>query len=142
MPLVAEYSLKIPGWAARAGRRAMLPAGIFSATEKRVFDHAERVHPIYFEFPSEKLDDVTITLPAGWQVSSVPPALDDTVNIVGYTLKVENNKGTVHLTRKLRINLMLLQTEYYAALRDFFQRVRKGDEQQIVLLPGAASSSN
>lgn len=141
-PLVAEYSLKIPGWAARAGRRAMLPAGIFSATEKHVFDHTERVHPIYFEFPSEKLDDVTITLPPGWQVSSVPPPQDEAVNIVGYTLKVENNKGTLHLTRKLRINLMLLETQYYGALRDFFQRVRKGDEQQIVLQPGTSSSSN
>lgn len=141
-PLVAEYSVKIPGWAARAGRRAMLPAGIFSATEKRVFDHAERVHPIYFEFPSEKLDDVTITLPPGWQVGSVPPVQDEAVKIVGYTLKVENDKGALHLTRKLRIDLILLDTQYYGALRDFFQRVRKGDEQQIVLQPGTASSSN
>jgi uncharacterized protein DUF3857 len=141
-PLVAEYSLKIPGWAARAGRRAMLPAGIFSASEKRVFDHTARVHPIYFEYPSEKLDDVTITLPPGWLVSSVPPVQDETVKIVGYTLKVDRDKGTLHLTRKLRLDLILLEPEHYNALREFFQRVRKGDEQQIVLLPGGASSSN
>ena len=141
-PLVAEYNLKIPGWAAKAGRRAMLPAGIFSASEKRVFDHTARVHPIYFEFPSEKLDDVTITLPPGWLVSSVPPVQDETVKIVGYTLKVERDKGVLHLTRKLRLDLILLEPEHYNALREFFQRVRKGDEQQIVLLPGGASSSN
>jgi Domain of Unknown Function with PDB structure (DUF3857)/Transglutaminase-like superfamily len=141
-PLVAEYNLKIPGWGAKAGRRTMLPAGIFSATEKRVFDHTERVHPIYFEFPSEKLDDVTITLPPGWQVSSVPSPQDQAVTIVGYTLKVERDKGAVHLTRKLRLNLVLLETQYYPGLRDFFQMVRKGDEEQIVLLPGTASSSN
>jgi hypothetical protein len=141
-PLVAEYSLKIPGWAARAGRRAMLPAGIFSASEKRVFDHTARVHPIYFEYPSEKLDDVTITLPPGWLVSSVPPVQDETVKIVGYTLKVDRDKETLHLTRKLRLDLILLEPEHYNALREFFQRVRKGDEQQIVLLPGGASSSN
>jgi hypothetical protein len=141
-PLVAEYNLKIPGWAAKAGRRAMLPAGIFSATEKRVFDHTARVHPIYFEFPSEKLDDVTITLPAGWLISSVPPPQDETVKVVGYTLKVERDKSTLHLTRKLRIDLILLESEHYNSLREFFQRVRQGDEQQIVLLPGTASSSN
>ena len=141
-PLVAEYNLKIPGWAAKAGRRAMLPAGIFSATEKRVFDHTARVHPIYFEFPSEKSDDVTITLPAGWQISSVPPPQNETVKIVGYTLKVERDKGTLHLTRKLRIDLILLEAEHYNSLREFFQRVRQSDEQQIVLLPGTASSSN
>ena len=52
--LVAEYKLKIPGWVSGAGRRALLPVGIFSATEKNVFEHEQRVHPIYFEFPSGK----------------------------------------------------------------------------------------
>ena len=33
-PLVAEYKLKIPGWVSGAGHRALLPLGLFSATEK------------------------------------------------------------------------------------------------------------
>ena len=32
-PLVAEYNLKIPGWASSAGRRVMIPAAIFTAAE-------------------------------------------------------------------------------------------------------------
>ena len=51
----------------------MVPAAIFTAAEKGTFEHANRVHPIYFEYPNEKADDVTIELPPGWQVSSVPP---------------------------------------------------------------------
>ena len=141
-PLVAEFNLKIPGWASSAGRRALLPMGIFSATEKHVFDHTERVHPIYFEFPSEKVDDVTITLPEGWQVGSLPPAQDEGGQAVGYMIKADQDKQTLHLARKLRINLILLDVKYYATLRDFFQMVRKGDEQQIVLQPGAARTSN
>lgn len=47
-PLVAVLNLKISGWASSAGKRAMLPVGFFSAYEKRVFEHANRVHPIYF----------------------------------------------------------------------------------------------
>jgi Domain of Unknown Function with PDB structure (DUF3857) len=141
-PLVAEYDLKIPGWSAGAGRRVLLPMGIFSATEKRVFDHAERVSPIYFEFPFEKLDDVTIALPAGWQVSSVPPEEKQDTNAIGYALKAEGDKETLHLTRKLRIDLLLLDPQYYSSLRGFFQIVRKGDEQQVVLLPGGTNASN
>ena len=74
LPLVAEFEVKIPGWASGAGRRALLPVGIFSAPEKHIFEHTERVHPIYFQFPSQKVDDVTIDLPLGWQVQSLPPA--------------------------------------------------------------------
>jgi len=141
-PLVAEFDLKIPGWASSAGRRALLPIGIFTATEKRVFDHTERVHPIYFEFPSEKVDDVTIALPGSWQASSLPPVQDEGGPAVGYMIKAENDKQTLHLSRKLRINLILLDPKYYPTLREFFQIVRKGDEQKIVLQPGAAGSSN
>jgi Domain of Unknown Function with PDB structure (DUF3857) len=144
-PLVAEYDLKIPGWASAAGRRAMLPMGIFGATEKHVFDHAERIHPIYFHYPFQKLDDVTITLPPGWQVSSLPPEENqggDNASRVTYILKAESDKQALHLTRKVRVDLVLLDPKYYPTLRSFFQIVRKGDEQQIVLQPGGAKASN
>ena len=52
--LVAEYTLKVPGWVSGAGRRALLPVGLFSAPEKHLFDHAERVQPIYFQFPFQR----------------------------------------------------------------------------------------
>lgn len=141
-PLVAEYEVKIPGWAAGAGRRVLMPVGIFNATEKRVFDHTERIYPIYFDFPFEKLDDVTITLPEGWQVGSLPPEQNQDNKAVSYALKVENDKGTLHLTRKLHIEILLLDQKYYPTLRNFFQIVRKGDEQQVVLQPGGANASN
>lgn len=141
-PLIAEYDVKIPGWGAGAGRRVLLPVGIFSATEKHVFDHAERVFPIYFEFPFEKLDDVTIALPPGWQVSSLPPEENQDGKVVGYQLKAEGDKQTLHLTRKLRIEILLIDPRSYPTLRGFFQIVRKGDEQQVVLLPGGTNASN
>ena len=140
--LLAEYKLKIPGWVSGAGRRALLPVGIFSATEKNVFDHTERVHPIYFEFPSKKVDDVSISLPLGWQVSSLPSGQDKDSKVVRYVLKAENDKSTVHLNRELSVDLLLLDSKYYPALRNFFQLVRTGDEEQVVLQPIGARASN
>jgi hypothetical protein len=109
-PLVAEFDLKIPGWASGAGRRVVFPAAIFTAAEKGLFEHANRIHPIYFEYPHEKADDVTIELPPGWQVSSVPPAQDQNGHVVLYSLKVEQGSGTLRLTRKLTIDVLLLET--------------------------------
>ena len=141
-PLVAEFNIKVPGWASSAGKRWTIPAGLFTAHEKHMFEHANRVHAVYFEYPYEKLDDVTIELPTGWQVSSVPPPQDKDGHIVTYNLKVEGNKNTVHLTRKLTINFLLLEQKYYSSLRNFFESVRTGDEEQIVLQPGSATASN
>jgi hypothetical protein len=140
-PLVAEFDLKIPGWASGAGKRVLIPAGVFTGAEKHIFEHTNRVHPIYFEYPYEKVDDVTIELPVGWQVSSLPPVQDKDAHVVSYSLKVEGGKDTLHLTRKLIVDMMFLEAKYYSPLRNFFQFVRTGDEQQIVLQPGAATAS-
>jgi hypothetical protein len=141
-PLVAVLHLKIPGWASNAGKRALMPVGLFSAYEKTVFEHANRVHPIYFTFPYEKIDDVRVELPDGWQVSNVPPPQAQNGHVIAYDLKVEHDKNTLHIFRQLNVDFLLLDPKYYPALRNFFQAVRTGDEQQILLQPGAASASN
>ena len=115
---------------------------MFTTREKRVFEHANRVHPIYFEYPFEKVDDVTVELPPGWQVSSVPKGQNQDGHVIVYTLGVEDKKGSVHVTRRLKVDVMLLEQKYYSALRNFFQIVRAGDEEQIVLQPGTAAASN
>jgi hypothetical protein len=141
-PLIGEFDVRIPGWASNAGKRFLIPAGVFTASEKLIFEHANRVHPIYFEYPYEKVDDITIELPPGWQVGSVPPAEDQDKGLVGYSLKVENGKNVLQLTRKLKVDFLILEQKYYPALRLFFQAVRTADEQQIVLQPGTATASN
>jgi Domain of Unknown Function with PDB structure (DUF3857) len=140
--LVAEFNLKVPGWGSAAGHRALVSVGLFSGSEKRLFDHTNREHSIYFEYPFEKVDDVTMELPTGWRIESVPPPIDQTGHVVGYSLKVEKDKGEVHLSRVVDVDFLVLEAKYYLVLRKFFQGVRAGDEQQIVLQPGAATASN
>jgi transglutaminase-like putative cysteine protease len=141
-PLIAEFKLKIPGWVSAAGRRVLLPVGIFSAPEKHVFEHTTRVHPLYFEYPYSKVDDITINLPLGWQVQSLPQPQKQDGHVVAYNLDAAKDAGSVHLSRKLMIDMLVLEAKYYPALRNFFQAVRTGDEEQIVLQPGTASASN
>jgi len=141
-PLVAEFDVSIPAWASSAGRRTLLPAGLFTAIEKHVFEHANRIHPIYIDYPYEKDDDVTIELPASWEVGSLPAPQVKDGHIVTYSLKVDKTGTTLHMTRKLSWDFLLLDAKYYPALRDFFQLVRTGDDQQIVLQPAATSASN
>ena len=134
-PLVAEFKIKIPGWASGTGKRVLLPVGFFSAHEKGIFEHTNRVHPIYFEYPYERIDDVSVDLPLGWQVSNVPAPQGQDGHVAVYSLKVENDKGTVHVVRKLSVDILMLEPKYYGALRNFFQAVRTGDEEQVLLQP-------
>jgi Domain of Unknown Function with PDB structure (DUF3857)/Transglutaminase-like superfamily len=141
-PLVAEFDLKVPGWVASAGRRALFPVGLFGASEKHLFEHSNRVWPVYFRYPYKMIDDLTIELPAGWQVGAIPKELDQNAKAAEYSLKVENKEGLLHIRRELRSDLMMVPKETYPVLRSFFQLVKSQDDQQVVLQPGGTSASN
>jgi hypothetical protein len=140
--LVAEYDLKVPGWASSAGHRAIVPVGLFDASEKQLFEHTARVHPVYFHYPFEKEDEITIQLPLSWQVTSLPkPILQDKKALV-YTLKVENDKGALHVSRTLKQDMVFVEAKLYPTLRAIYQLVRTGDEEQVMVQPAAAAAAN
>jgi transglutaminase-like putative cysteine protease len=139
--LVAEFTFKAPGWATAAGHRALVPVGLFTATEKQLFTHSDRVHPIYFQFPNQRKDDVRIELPLSWKVTTVPPSKLQDAKAIVYDLKITNENGALHMTRLLKNDLLVIEQKQYPSLRGFFQIVRTGDEQAIVVQPGMASAS-
>ena len=75
----------------------LVPAGVFTGGRKAIFEHTNGSIPIYFEYPYEKVDDVTIEFPPGWQVSSVPPPQTRTDTLMAYNMKVENGNDTAAL---------------------------------------------
>jgi len=140
--MVAVFSLKVPGWASAAGRHSFLPVGLFCATEKHLFEHTDRVHPIYFTFPFARVDDVTIELPPGWQVGNVPPPQKSDRGLAVYTSQATREKGALKLHRTLNLDATLLAVSNYPAVRHFFQEVRTMDEQQVSLQPPDANANN
>ena len=141
-PLVAEFTLKVPGWASQTGRRVMLPVGLFSAQEKHLFDHADRVHPIYMKYPSQQKEDIAISLPAAWQIGTLPPEHKQDGHVITYSLTMSKDKSTLRVTRAITVDFLLLDKQYYTALRTFFQGIKTSDDQQIVLLPAATTAGN
>jgi hypothetical protein len=140
--LMAEFDLKVPGWVSGAGSHVLMPVGIFAGTEKHRYEHTTRVHPLYYHFMSQKVDDVTIELPLGWKVSNLPkPGLRDAKLLV-YTLNADEKNGTLHIERRLRSDLVMLDPKYYPTVRSFYESVRTGDEEQIVLQPARVGAGN
>ena len=137
--LVAKFDVKIPSWTTNAGRRSLLAAGIFGGSERKVFERENRTYPIYFNFPYQNVDDVSINLPAGWKVENVPPAKHVDVKACVYDLTSASNAGTLQFKRELTVNLGMVEAKYYGSLRAFYQRVRSSDDQQAVLAPGGTS---
>jgi hypothetical protein len=141
-PLIATFDVKVPGWASAAGNRALVPIGLFGAPEKHTFEYSSRTYPIYFDFPSEKADDINIELPPSWQVSSTPKPQSHDLHAVGCTMSAESSKTGLHLTRKINVSVLEIDPKYYTALRSFYQGVKAADEQPAVLVAGSVTPGN
>jgi hypothetical protein len=136
-PLVAEFELRVPGWAAAAGNRSLMPVGLFGGSEKHLFEHSARVHPLYFTFPYTHTDEADIELPPGWQASAVPKPRTADIKVATYSSGAQVTGSKLNVKRELTLNTILVQQKFYGQVRDFYQAVRAGDEDQIVITPSA-----
>jgi len=134
-PLVAEFDFKAIGWAAIAGKRTLVPVGLFGGGQKHMFEHGARVHPLYFQFPYVHKDEVVIELPNGWKVVSTPMPRVADINVARYSMNCSSGAGTLTLKRELMHNLVLVQSKFYPSVHEFYQQIRAGDEDQAVVAP-------
>jgi len=141
--LVAEYTLKVDGWAQAAGRRTLFTSGLFSAEERDVFTHVARVQPIYFEFPYQHTDEVDIALPADFKIGALPEPKYAQIDAAHYSFSAETTtSGGLHLSRDLSSDLLLVQPKLYPQIRSFYQSIRAGDAEQIVLVQTSAAPAD
>lgn len=131
--LTAEFDLKVPGWLQSAGSRRLLPLALLGAETRHIFNNASRTHPIYFEYPYVTEDEVAVKLPDGVQHGTLPmPNIEGQQQLI-YNLKVEAQNDSLKVYRKLQQPYVILKAGDYSFMREFFQKVRSSDEQQILL---------
>lgn len=132
-PLRVEFTIKVPSFGVKAGRRLLLPLGIFQARDKVAFEHSKRVHPVYFRYPWQETDEITFQMPPGYRVEGVPEPQEVTAAFGHYEIRCEQQPDGLLLKRRLVVEGFFFQQEHYPALRYFFSKVKTGDEQQAIL---------
>ena len=142
MTLAANF--KVNGQlATSAGKRWLLPPHVFEVNEKPKFPSAQRNNPVYFYYPYREIDEVHITLPSGVEVESLPP--DDHVNtdFAAYltTQKIET-PGTVFSRRDLVMGGMAFPLNVFKEVKDFYDKVKVGDDQPALLKAPTHAAGN
>jgi hypothetical protein len=132
--IVASFDVELPDVVSQAGSRVAIPMSIF-ASAKNPFVPSTRTNPIYFEYARIERDEVKITLPDGFVVNSLPQASDVDAGSMTYKSAAKVIGKEVVFTRTLTIDTMLLEAQYYAALRKFFSAVARADESPLVGRP-------
>jgi len=140
-PLVAEFKISSP-MLMSGGKRVLLPANVFEFNRPPMFAHAEHTHPIYFEYPSREVDDVHIKLPGNLQVESLPANQDVKMEYALYRAGRKQEKNEIDMTRDLAIGAFVFSPTEYKNLKSFFDKVKEGDDEQVLLKQVAHVAQN
>lgn len=143
-PLEVQGRITLPSMGQVAGKRLLLPLGLYLSSQRQIFDSATRKQAIYFDYPTETVDDFAIHLPAEWQLSTIPaPQIMNPGGGFQFEIsaKREGDSG-IRVKRRLVINGMLFQSDAYKGIRDFFHSAKLSDDQQLVLQSPGATIGN
>ncbi|MFZ0211848.1 MAG: DUF3857 domain-containing protein [Candidatus Acidiferrales bacterium] len=141
-PLVISGNLTISDYATSAGHRLLLPFTPFIAPEPRSFQSATRVNAIYFHFPYQQRDDVSIVLPSNYVIESLPQNLPNVAGAIQYTISPSKQGNTLEVKRTLDIRGVMFPASIYDSVRHVFSLVKTGDDEQAVLESAASAHQN
>lgn len=142
MPLKAEFEIQVPSYASKAGQRLLVPVGIFHQTGQQTFSLTRRTNAVYLDYPWESYEKAKVTLPSGFQIESLPAATKIERGPTVYDTSTTKAGNIVQLNRTLKMTVYYLPADRYTALRNFYEQVREGDQQQAVLKALSAGDKN
>ena len=137
-PFGFQYSFEAQNYAKNAGGLLLVrprvlgikASGILETKEPRNFD-------IELEGPSLDTDTFDITIPAGYVVDDVPPAVDADYDLASYHAKTEVKGNLIHYSRRFEIKELSVPVAKADELKKFY-RIIAGDERNTVVLKAVA----
>jgi hypothetical protein len=141
-PLKAEFEVLAPDYASRAGQRLLVPLGTFHSVAGTSLSSASRINPIYFDYPYESYDEITLELPTGFTIESLPAPQSIDREAGRYEIGGELRGTTLHFRRSFRLSGFTFPPTAYPSLKSYLDSVRSGDEQPATLKPTAANSAH
>jgi hypothetical protein len=131
--LDAEFRLTVANYGAVTRRRLVLPLGVFESSAVHALQSSRRVYPIYFPYPHQELDEITLELPADRKVEALPAPRSYSTPFGSYSASYYENARSVRYQRRMAMDGIFFGVEQYPHLRDFLDDVRAGDEEPVIL---------
>lgn len=134
-PLMESYKFEKEAQADIIGDKIYFSPMFFLKTDENPFKLEKREFPIDFGYPSSNKYRITINLPEGYQVESLPKssalALPDNLGIFKYNISIKPN--AIQLFVDSEINAPLISAIYYDAIKEYFNTFIQKEAEQIVL---------
>jgi hypothetical protein len=140
--LVVTATVELPSAASLVGSRAMVPLAVFTAAQKNPFPSEQRKNSIYFHYAYGVEDDVTLKVPAGYDVESLPAPLNIDMGALRYAATYQKGEGVIRLNRKMVVETEIISREQYSLVRSFFSKTETADQEPVVMRKQASPAGS
>lgn len=134
-PVIVTYDFVSDQTAESIGDKLYFSPMMFLATTENPFKLENRAYPVDFLYPTEEKLNYNISIPEGYQVESLPSniavKMPDGLGVFNFSIM--NNKGSLQLVVRRSINVSLLPTDYYTAVKDFYRQMVIKETEKVVL---------
>lgn len=133
-PFEWNYTLEALNYAKPAGDLVMVRPRVLGSQSAGFLETKEpRVHAIEFQEPVRNSDVIEISLPAGYGVDELPPAVDIDDGFATYHSKTEFSGHTLKYTRTLEIRELSVPAAKAETLKKFYRDIAADERSSAVL---------
>ena len=134
-PIIEIYKFAIESQADIIGDKIYFSPVFFLKTKEDPFKLEKREFPVDFGYPSTSLYRITVNLPEGYRVESIPKAeafaLPENFGLFKYN--ISHNESTIQLVIETKINTPIIPSFHYDTLKVYFNKLIEKENEQIVL---------
>lgn len=145
-PLVHSFTVRVPQYAQKTGKRLFLQPSFFEYGEPSLFSSASRKYEIYFHYPWSQDDQIEIELPSGYSLDSAErpsPFGAQPVTQYKVSMGVTKDQKTLVMRREFFFGgggSIVFPAASYTQVKALFDLLHKADEHTITLKQAAASN--
>ena len=109
---------------------------LFLSQHKNPFKLENRQFPVDFTTPWKDKNTISLTIPEGYKVESLPApiAIGLPENLGVFKFKVVHNGSKLSTLTSVHFNQSMISPQYYAVLKDFYGQLVKKQSEKIVLI--------
>ena len=133
----ASYSFlaKLDNYARKSSKRVFIPVNKLNRWRFSISDDDERQQPVSLPYTFVEQDSILIQTPGDYEIESAPRDIEYLYSFGEFRASFDINENQEILYKRyFSIKEKAIASEKYSELKEFFDKVRFADQQQIVIV--------
>lgn len=130
-----SYVADLQSYASSSSKRLFVPINRLNRWQLSIPEEDSRTQPVKFPYVFTETDSALFTTPESFEVESMPKDIEYSYSFGEYkaTFSISDNNELVYV-RHFSIKEKSIEPDKYDAFKEFFDKVRYADSQQLVLV--------